>query len=184
LIKTIKLFILPGNSPQNKEWAEKLKESFTEKVNEIYVQYYDHWQIGEEIINLERELEKLLKEINLQEYLLLGKSAGVLVILKGIFENKLKPKACIFFGTPIFWARALNFSIDEYLKNFQTHALFIQQSEDPAISANDFQDLLVNLKVRNYKFITIPGNDHSYDDFSLISRHIFQFLEFSSKLKF
>jgi hypothetical protein len=176
----MKLFILPGNSPQNKEWAEKLKEGLAEKVNEIYIQYYDHWQTGEEIINLERELEKLIKEINTQEYLLLGKSAGVLVILKGIFENKIKPKACIFLGTPIFWARALNFSIDEYLKNFQTHALFIQQSEDPAISANDFQDLLVNLKVRNYKFITIPGSDHSYDDFSLISYHIFQFLESSA----
>jgi len=32
----MKLFILPGNSPQNKEWAEKLKESLAEKVSEIY----------------------------------------------------------------------------------------------------------------------------------------------------
>jgi hypothetical protein len=176
----MKLFILPGNSPQNKEWAEKLKESLAEKVNEIYVQYYDHWQTGEEIINLDRELEKFLKEINTQEYLLLGKSAGVLVILKGIFENKLKPKACIFLGTPIFWARANNFSIDEYLKNFQTPALFIQQSEDPAIPANNLQELLLGLEVKNYKFITIPGSDHSYDDFSLVSYHIFQFLESSA----
>jgi hypothetical protein len=177
----MKLFILPGNSPQNKEWAEKLKESLAERVNEIYIQYYDHWQTGEEIINLERELEKLLKEINTQEYLLLGKSAGVLVILKGIFENKLKPKACIFLGTPIFWARALNFSIDEYLKNFQTPTLFIQQSEDPAISANNLQELLLSLKVKNYKFITIPGSDHSYDDFSLISTIFFNFSRLSPK---
>jgi hypothetical protein len=169
----MKLFILPGNNPQNKEWAEKLKESLAEKVNEIYVQYYNHWQTGGEIINLDKELEKLIKEINTQEYLLLGKSAGVLVILKGIFENKLKPKACIFLGTPIFWARANNFSIDEYLKNFQTPTLFVQQSEDPAITANNLQELLLNLKVKNYKFITIPGSDHSYDDIFLISRHIF-----------
>jgi predicted esterase len=173
----MKLFILPGNSPQNKEWVEKLKEGLAEKVNEVYIQYYDHWQTGEEIINLGRELEKLIKEINLQQYLLLGKSAGVLVILKGIFENKLKPKACIFLGTPIFWARALNFSIDEYLKNFQTPTIFIHQSEDPAISANDLQELLLILKVKNYKFITIPGNDHSYNDFTLISHYIFQFIK-------
>jgi hypothetical protein len=64
----MKLFILPGNSPQNKEWEEKLKENLAEKINEIY----------------------------------------------------------------------------------------------------------------NYKFITIPGNDHSYDDFSLISNYIFQFFEVTS----
>jgi hypothetical protein len=38
----MKLFILPGNSPQNKEWAEKLKESLAERIDEIYIQYYDH----------------------------------------------------------------------------------------------------------------------------------------------
>ena len=49
--------------------------------------------------------------------------------------------------------------------------------EDPAISVKDLGEVLINLKVKNYKFITIPGNDHSYDDFPLISQYIFQFLE-------
>jgi hypothetical protein len=46
----MKLFILPGNSPQNKEWAEKLEESLAERIDEIYIQNYDYWQTGEEII--------------------------------------------------------------------------------------------------------------------------------------
>ena len=173
----MKLYILPGNSPKNRNWEEKLKKNLEGKINEIYLQYYDHWQTVEKIIDLDRELEKLLGEINVPEYLLLGKSAGVLVILKGIFENKLNSKGCIFLGTPVLWTKANKFSIDEYLTNFQTPTIFIHQSEDPAISAKDLKEILLNLKVKNYELIVISGNDHFYDAFSLIIPHIFRFFK-------
>ena len=54
-----KLVILPGNSNKNKAWGEVMSKHYSSSFDATFMQNYDHWLSGEEVINFETEAEKL-----------------------------------------------------------------------------------------------------------------------------
>ncbi len=173
------IFLLAGNSISNKDWIEAVAAKLSPEL-QTEILYYDHWQSGEELINLDLELEKLVAMTNgVEEYAIFAKSAGALLALKGVEEGKLKPIKCIFAGTAVGWGKARGLPVDQWLggeKNSTPPTLFIQKEDDPAIGTADLEQLLTQLGRENYKLKIIPGSDHSYDDLDLLKKEIEDYL--------
>jgi hypothetical protein len=165
------LVLLPGNSKKNKEWIDSVELELKKPFKNTLVQYYDHWWSDdlEAVIDMDNELSRLEASLPSNErYALFAKSAGVLLALYGIYEGILEPEVCVFAGTAVNWGRRQGFDLDNWLVNYSIPTLFIQQSEDPAISAKDLDQLLVEKDVQNYSLIEIAGNDHHYADIPFI----------------
>ena len=100
-----KLIVLPGNSPKNKQWGEGVVSHFGVLFDEVYSQDYDHWENGEEVIDFERETQKLKEVVEGEEegveYYIIAKSYGSVLALMAIHQNILSPKKCVFFGMPL-----------------------------------------------------------------------------------
>lgn len=157
------LILLAGNSPENEEWIEKVETSLGELFDITYVQRYEHWSSNKSVIDLEKELGKLTEEEEqLRPYAIFGKSAGVLLALKGMAEGKLKPKLNIFCGTPREFATRLGAAVDEWMEKLSTPTLFIQNYQDPAMHFEDLKDYLKEIGAQNYKLARLEGASHHY----------------------
>jgi len=189
------LILLPGNDAKNKEWIEWVAESVKARYDRRIVQYYDHWTKGGEI-SPEVELKKLselalgleaknIKKVagegkgegkeRVQEaggYAVFGKSVGVVLALGAIAQGAIAPKKCIFVGSAIGFGKRLGLPVEEWLiglNDKQIPTVFIQQENDPAISADDLETLLQKIGFTDYQLIKVPGGDHIYKDLPLDS---------------
>jgi len=161
------LIILGGNnrSPKNRAWVSDLANTLQPYFTSVYSHSYRHWQTKEKVINLDCELEALKNIIKeKQEYLILGKSAGVILTLKGINSGVFTPAKCIFIGTPVRWGKKHSFAVDAWFRNYSTPSLFIQESYDPAMLSKSLKKYLKEMGVANYQLSEIPGNDHDYEN--------------------
>lgn len=177
------LIVLGGNnrSPNNRDWVQNITSFLQQNFSSVYPHAYHHWEAKEKIIDLDYEL-KVLSEVvkNKQQYIILAKSAGVLLTLKGIFTDIFTPSKCIFLGTPIDWAKKHNFDLDTWLKNYSTPSLFIQKSYDPVALFQDLKKHLDKMEVQNYQLAEIPGKDHDYGNFEELNKIITPFIKTES----
>ncbi len=158
----MKLIVLPGNSPLNKQWGEKVEAALRSHFSSIYVQQYSHWNKNPNI-DFVVEIKKLIDHAKDKEsYIVLAKSAGILLVLKAICEEGFKPKKCIFLGTPWSWALEKGEDMGPWLKGLTIPLLFIQEKEDPICSYNQLKQILTKLKLTDYPLKEIPGKDHAY----------------------
>lgn len=168
----MRLIILPGNSPSNKEWADSAKQSFSNSFTDIYVQSYSHWDTGKEFIDFDIELEKLVENVRDDDCMVLAKSAGAMLTIYGVHENKFFPKRCVFLGLPIRFAVENGFALDQWLKSYDVPTIIIQNSNDPVTSFAELKVALVRLNKTNIELIELDGDNHTYDDFELIKEKI------------
>ena len=175
----MELILLPGNNKGTKAWAQEIKRQVRDLFDIVEIQSYNHWKTGGDIIDLDYELRMLYQYLNgRKDYILFGKSAGVLLALKGIYEKKLSPDRCMFLGLPFNWAIENGFPIEKWLKNFKTKALFVQKTSDPAMGYQDLKDLLKEKKASDYELIEVEGNDHDYKDICQIKELMAKLLKF------
>jgi hypothetical protein len=177
------LFILPGNSQENKLWAEGIGKALRGDFGVIKILNYRHWERGEEFIDLEYELGQLVNLVSEdEEYVIVAKSAGAFLTTLGVYEKKINPTICVFLGTPIGWAGSINFDVKKYFSDFGVPTLFIQQSEDPITKYSELEMVLNDLRVKNNKLIKVEGNDHSYRDYEVIGNLILEFIKNKTSL--
>lgn len=170
------LVLLGGNSVVNKQWLSDFSSVLKPNFESTYTHHYRHWEAGAEFIDLNFELQALSVAINpKQPYVVVAKSAGVLVTLKGVAEKVLTPHKCIFIGTPVHWAKEHNFAIDAWLSNYLLPTLFIQQSHDPAMSFGDLKQYLDQENIKNCQLIELPGDDHVYGNFDQLKKRVIAF---------
>lgn len=161
----MELILLSGNSVNTKGWIESVEEELRGLFDSTHIQYYKHWKSGEKLIDIEYELDALIKYLeNKGNYIIFAKSAGSIIALKGIAEGKLSPEKCMFAGVPIKWCDELNLPVREWIKDYSTPTFFIQKTNDPIMDAKGLNGLLESSKVKKYKFIEIKGNDHHYEN--------------------
>ena len=159
----MKIILLPGNSPVNRDWIEKLEIIFKKSFDKVEIQYYKHWHTGEDMVDIEYESRELSRRIG--KSIIFAKSIGVGVALKAISDLKIKPDNCIFVGTPIMWCRGKNIPIEKWLKKLNIPSLFIQQNEDPTASFEILKESLRKNNIKNCEIKCINGNDHMYNNF-------------------
>jgi len=142
--------------------------------------HYSHWDSEHNNFNFELESENLIKKMeNGKNFIVFAKSVGAILALRTIHNKKLTPKACIFVGSAVRWARETQKGIDSWLQGYSIPTLFIQKTSDPAISFEDLKKTLTLSKAKNYKLLQLPGDNHDYED---IEPLVNSSLEFINKL--
>jgi len=176
----MKLIILPGNSKSNKEWADATAEAFSSSFSEIYTQSYSHWDNGEEFINFDTELDKLVKNVGSDDCIVMAKSAGSMLAIYGVHKKMFYPTKCLFVGLPIRFAEENNMELIQWLQDYDTPTLIIQNSHDPITSFEELKTALAPLNKTNIDLIEIDGDNHKYSDFELIKEKAWDFLKEST----
>lgn len=152
------ILILPGNAIVNKEWVSLLKKRIN-KLDKVQTIEYSHWKESKDLINLDTELKKLKGSY----YMIIAKSAGIILALKGIIESRIIAKKCVFIGTPVSWAEDNSFQLLKYLSNYNLPTLFIQNKNDPTCSSDKLKDILNTKRLKTYKVVEHEGDSHDYD---------------------
>jgi alpha-beta hydrolase superfamily lysophospholipase len=174
----MELIILPGNDKSNVEWMESVEQSFSGAYKDRYKQRYSHWESDKKLIDFDDELEKLVEHISKskENYVIFAKSAGALLVLYGIYKEKIKPEKCVFVGLPVNWAAKNNFPLDKWLEKYNVPTIILQNSQDPVTSFAELESFFEKINKSNIERIEIPGIDHKYNKFELISEKATKFL--------
>lgn len=158
------LLLLPGNHKMNREWIEGVRNSLSVNFNISEILYYSHWKNGGEI-NFEIELQKIqeiVKNWKGEEYVVFAKSAGTVLTLLAFERKIINPKAIIFVGSAVYWAKRKGIDFYEKLSRAKLPILFIQQNNDPAISYSELYARTSVIYPQGYVFICVDGDDHAY----------------------
>ena len=168
------LFLLPGNHEGNAQWSQDVAAALGDKFN-VHIQSYRHWSNGQPLINFDLELNRFVESTrDIGEYVMLGKSIGAILAIKGIHEGRIRPQKCVFVGMPIRRARH-EFDLDQWLGRYRTPTLFIQQTNDIAAPYAELEKFLKETMSGNYRLIEVPGDDHVYGNIELLKSHILNF---------
>ena len=161
--------ILGGNSPHNKEWVQQVKAALTPLFTSIATHDYAHWASAGSTIDFEHELRAVQREIRaLDDYVVFAKSAGVLLCLKGMAENIIRPEKVIFLGTPLNFVKqqAMEHEFENWLEKVTEPMLVIQNAHDPVASAAELDRYLKTIVSPSLiTFAELPGETHDYIDF-------------------
>ncbi len=164
----MEIVILAGNSIRNKDWAEELARNL-KSAGTCYVQQYKHWQTGEKNIDSEYEIKQLVDYLkNKKDYILVGKSAGALIIIGALVEKAVSPIKCILMGVPFDKDGPNALSLMEAIASLKVRVEFVQNKEDPYCSAEAIKKMLESLRLTNYSFTETEGNTHEYTDYQTI----------------
>lgn len=160
------LLLLPGSSPQNKEWIEAVRDTAKDKFDKTAIQYYDHWKSGiMGDMDLDREIEKLPETTNdLGDYAVFAKSAGVLLALKAVAKGIISPKKCLFVGTAVHMGQQVGMDFKKIFGALDVPILFVQKEQDSAGSFEELQKLVEDSGLSDYEMVKIGGQDHYYGD--------------------
>lgn len=171
------LILLAWNNKQsNQDWIERVEEKLSAFFDETSIQYYSHWQQDKPNIDLDYESKVFIEKINkTDDYVIFAKSAWTILAMKNIYENWLKPKACIFVGIPMWMIFHNEFPYEKRLKNNTIPMLFIQKTNDPVCSYQELLDLFSWLSDA-FTFQEIPWNTHHYEDVDLLKKLVGEFL--------
>lgn len=163
--------LLPGNSPRHSVWIEDLKLALTSHFEAIVTQHYRHWETGDENANIDYEIGVAQqKAINLEPYMIVAKSIGTVIAVKGTTEGKLKPQKLILLGVPINGGVSKDLFFD-WLKQVSAPVIFVQNTKDPLGSFSDVKSAFEG-KEGNVTFIELPADTHDYLDFEAIAKLI------------
>lgn len=175
------LIVLPGNSPRNKAWGDGAAEYFGGMFDDVYVQYYDHWESGDEFIDLDRESEKLKErvandgaDVNLYIF---AKSIGTILTLVAVHRSLVAPQKCVFFGMPLnIVAEQDTFKGDwSPLRSFDVPTITFQNDNDPTADHDFAVQKLEKLKPA-ITVVTMQGDTHDYTEFESYEHRIKEFL--------
>ena len=160
------LLLFGGMSPRNKEWLYHVEKSLRPLFDKTSLHEYAHWASAAPQIDLEHELHAAHNQAReLDDYVIFAKSAGVVLSLKGIAEKTLRPKACLFVGTPLNFIHEHSHQVDIWLKSLDMPAIFVQNAHDPTGTYQELQRYLhEHLQSPHYKIFEEPGETHDYND--------------------
>lgn len=163
--------LLPGNSRRHEEWIEDLKNALAPNFENIETQHYRHWQSGEGNADVDHEIGVAeRKAAALKPYVIVAKSIGTVIAVKGTAECKLYPDKLILLGVPINGGAPKD-SFSKWLKAVNVPVVFIQNTKDPL---GAFADVKAAFEGRGSQlsFVELPGETHDYLDFEAIAKQI------------
>lgn len=174
----MKLILLAWNNKQsNENWIKEVENKLSDLFDETHIQYYNHRRQNKPNIDLEYESKVFIEKINqTDDYVIFAKSVWTILAMKNIYENWLKPKACIFVGVPMWLVLQNQFPYERRLKKNNISILFIQKTSDPTCAYQEIINLLSGLSDK-FQFQEIEWNNHSYEDVDLLRKLVEKFLK-------
>lgn len=166
------LIILGGNAPHNQQWIQEIAETVGQLFDKVLVWEYEHWHGGQPFIDFTHEQQQLQPVAKSYEpYVVIAKSVGVLLTSKGL-GGKTQPAAhgYIFLGTPLKLVQREHWPLGEQLRRLKgVDIIFVQNSNDPAGSADELKAFLEDETVTAYRIETPQAASHSYPDMGLLT---------------
>jgi hypothetical protein len=154
----MKIFILPGYSLHNKDWAYEVKGNL-EPHFEVEVHEWKHWSEGGSL-SLKFEVEKILEEVGKKKVSFIAKSIGTRVLMSVVPKTINQIDKVILCGIPIDpvgYAKGIKLLGPDRL-------LVIQNSQDPFMPAKAIK-LYLRLIDKNIKFVEKIARNHDYPYF-------------------
>jgi hypothetical protein len=173
-----KIVLLPGNSVKNEEWIDKVNTAVEVDFAKTYVQHYKHWETGAGMIDFEEEAGRLQEAVgDWENFVVFGKSAGVILAMESAEKGLFNPKGFVFAGFPYKFAQRLKKDPAALLKqcNLPTH--IIQQSKDPAMYYQELKEKIDEIGNEKVSIERIPGQSHHYGDIAMLRKKINAFVE-------
>lgn len=172
--------ILGGNSPHNKEWVQQLQAAIAPLFATIATHDYAHWASADGTIDFEHELRAVQREARaLSNYVIIAKSVGTLLALKGMNDNILRPDKVVFLGTPLNYVRqhTMEHEFESWLKKVTEPMLVVQNDHDPVAGAGELDRYIKSVVSPSLvTFAELPGNTHDYIDFAQLQTLTHQFI--------
>jgi len=163
--------LLPGNSSRHGEWIENLKLAIADRFERVETQHYQHWQSGGDKADFEYEISVAQSKVELLEpYIIIAKSIGTAISVKGVADGKLKPEKLILLGVPINGGLSKDL-FNGWLSKISVPVVFVQNSNDPYGSFAEIKAAFTG-KSKSLKFVELPGETHDYLDFDAIAKLI------------
>ncbi len=169
--------LLSGNSLRNKDWIHQLDSQVAPLFGKTLVHEYLHWQTGQPLIDLDAELKLLEPNLpELGEYVIIAKSAGSVLALKGINQRLLSPAKCFFMGLPLAYINEQILPAGQWLAACQMPVMIIQNSFDPVGSYQAAKDYLLESAASQCQLIEVAGDSHDYEDYPCLKQLLADFL--------
>jgi hypothetical protein len=163
------ILLLGGNSQRNQQWVHSVADFIRSDFGAVVVHDYSHWGGKGDFVDFKLELARIAHEVeNLGDFIVFAKSVGSVLTLMLIADGAIRPKACTFAGLPVKLAEEENIDLPDLLANNHVSTTFLQNSNDPLASFDHLKDYLAASKLKDYKVVEQPGDDHSYDNLGLI----------------
>ena len=159
----MKTLRLPGSSPATVDWIQRFSIELNLPRATTSTHTYDFWSREGAKPDLAKEVARLPKG---KFDLVIGKSLGTIVLLQASFLGTLHFDRAILVGIPMksLSTGRLDMKTLELLQSETVHV--VQQKDDPFGSLNTFNAHIP------MNFLTIEGNDHQYNDFSLYAADV------------
>ena len=173
------IIIIGGNSSRNKLWIDRATRAYRSTYDVIPF-YFSHWETDDEDIDFTEELRRLSSVLDqIDEYIIIAKSAGALLTLMGVSSNRLSPLAFVAYGVPMDYARYRRIDIRKLYISIreQCPVLVLQQVQDPQGSAAALKRFLPSW----VPVIPISGDDHAYDNIVHVKKYSDAFINLNTQ---
>ena len=154
-------------------------EFFQSDFDEVVMQEYDHWESGEQVINVPAELDKIAHTISHSpedEWFVCSKSIGTLLTLIAKQEGIISPKKSLLFGMPLDLAEEDLFKGDwSALSGYGVPSMAFHNEDDPVANCQ-FSEDKIKEQAPEIEFVKTPGDTHEYLDFARYGQIIKNFL--------
>ena len=154
---------LPGRNPATFEWLTALLGAINFGDANITVQRYECWSAPGSELDLALEARRATET---GPELIVAKSIGTTVAL-ALDLASIAATKLVFIGVPLHMYTASEMETLNNLFN-QGLLLIIQQTSDPAGSANDIRSVVSRPEL----IAEVPGNDHDYFDLEILKSAI------------
>lgn len=159
--------LLPGNSPRHAEWVEDLRSALLPGLAVVKTQQYRHWRTGEERADVAYETAEAKDNASgLDPYVIVAKSIGTVIAVKGVADGVLAPTKLILLGVPIRGGT----TVDEFLgwlSSITTTVVIVQNTADPLGSFADVRTAFEKAGP-HVSFVELTGTTHDYLNFAAI----------------
>ena len=170
--------ILGGDNKKNAQWIEQISLAIGHLFDDCVKMQYEHWNTENAHIDFNIEtarLEQIRMNYEAEDVVIVAKSAGVVLGLKAIAKEVIRPKKCVFIGTPIGldWIDKV-VDVKQLINNNDYQTLYIQNSKDPITSFKTIKKTLLNNSIKS-QLICIESNTHEYENYKKIINHMKDF---------
>ncbi len=160
----MKTIILSGYSLRNRDWGiDVAQEMNSVKDADLHVLVHEwlHWG-GEIEFSIGAEVERVLQEIGNEEFNIIAKSVGTLVLAKLLSGGTSKVNKIVLCGIPI------NDISDDEKKEYVSYAkispkkiICFQNANDPHGNFEQVKKFLITIDLK-FKIIEKPSETHEY----------------------
>ena len=160
--------ILGGTSLRNKEYVRQIAAALQPHMDKVVYLDYLHWHNGGDQADISSEIHgasRLAADLG-NDYVVIGKSVGIVITLYALRDKLLAPKRCVFMGFPLNGLKDDPLTI-EALKLLPP-TVVLQHEHDPWGSAVNVATFLKQNAPNPVACIALPGDTHEYSELDTI----------------